>query len=382
MSSDDPINAYHARVAAGAIHADPRQAHVVDELQSLHSALQKTQESLPVLRRLSRLLGSDRGVPIRTKGLYIYGPPGRGKSMLMDLFFETAPVENRRRVHVHPFMQEIHARLHQWRQEGAGDRNLDPLSRLAAEIAQASRLLCFDEFQVEAVADAMIVRRLFEAVLDRGVTIVATSNTAPDDLYAGGLQRERFLPFIDLLKQRMDVVELGGETDYRRDRLKSVGVYHAPLGPEATAALDDIFERLTDGAAGAPDVISVQGRVIPVPSQARGVARFGFADLCEKPLGSADFWSIACQYQTVILSDIPQLSPRERNAAKRFATLIETLYEQRTKLVCSAAAKPDQLYVEGDGAATFTRVASRLEEMQSEDYLSEPHRPSTGRVAA
>ena len=382
MSIDDPINAYRARVAAGEIDSDPGQEHLVDRLQSLHMALREGEETVPVLRRLSRILGSDRQGSDRPKGLYIHGPPGRGKSMLMDLFFESASVENRRRVHVHPFMQEIHARLHQWRQEGSVSRNQDPLSRLAEEIAQASPLLCFDEFQVEAVADAMIVRRLFEAVLDLGVTIVATSNTAPDDLYAGGLQRERFLPFIDLLKQRMEVIQLGGETDYRRDRLKSVGVYHAPLGPESAAALDDVFERLTDGAIGEPEIISVQGRVIPVPQQARGVARFGFADLCEQPLGSADYWSIACQYQTVILSDIPQLSARERNAAKRFATLIETLYEQRTKLVCSAAALPDQLYVEGDGSAIFTRVASRLEEMQSEEYLSEPHRPSTGRVAA
>ena len=381
MSIDDPINAYHARVVAGAIHADPAQVHVVDRLQSLHSALLEIREPVPVLQRLCRLLATDRQTSNGPKGLYIHGPPGRGKSMLMDLFFETAPIETRRRVHVYPFMQEIHARLHEWRQEEAGCQNQDPLARLAGEIAQASPLLCFDEFQVEAVADAMIVRRLFEAVLDLGVTIVATSNTAPDDLYAGGLQRERFLPFIDLLQQRMDVIELRGETDYRRDRLKSVGVYHAPLGPAATAALDDVFKRLTDGAVGEPDMISVQGRVIPVPCQARGVARFGFADLCEQPLGPADYWSIACQYQTVILSDIPQLSPRERNAAKRFTTLIETLYEQRTKLVCSAAAPPDQLYVEGDGAAIFTRVTSRLEEMQSEDYLSEPHRPLTGRVA-
>ena len=382
MSIDDPINAYRARLSAGAIHADASQASVVENLQSLHLALQATRQSVPVLQRISHFFGSDRQTAHQPRGMYIYGPPGRGKSMLMDLFYETAPIEKRRRVHVHPFMQEIHARLHEWRQEGAGSQTQDPLARLAKEIAQASPLLCFDEFQVEAVADAMIVRRLFETLLDLGVTIVATSNTAPDDLYAGGLQRERFLPFIDLLKHRMDVIELSGETDFRRDRLKSVGVYHSPLGPDSVAALDQAFERLTDGAVGEADIISVQGRSIPVPHQARGVARFGFADLCEQPLGSADYWSIACQYQTVILSDIPQLSPRERNAAKRFATLVETLYEQRTKLVCSAAALPDNLYVEGDGSAIFTRVASRLEEMQSEDYLSEPHRPSTGRVAA
>src|SRR5690606_2740868 len=211
--------------------------------------------------------------------------------------------------------------------------------------------------QIEAVADAMIVRRLFEAMIELGVTVVATSNTAPDDLYAGGLQRERFLPFIALIKERMDVVELDGEKDYRRDRLKSVGVYHAPLTAATEAALDAAFERLTDGAAGAAGTVTVHGRTIPVPREARGVARFSFADLCEQPLGPADYWAIACRFQTVILSGIPQLSPIDRNAAKRFATLIETLYEQRTKLVCSAAVAPDALYEDGDGAAIFRRVA-------------------------
>lgn len=302
--------------------------------------------------------------------------------MLMDLFYETAPIEQRRRVHVHPFMQEIHARLHEWRIEGNGKQAEDPLPRLARVIADESPLLCFDEFQVEAIADAMIVRRLFEALFDFGVTIVATSNTAPDNLYAGGLQRARFLPFIDLVKERVDVLELGGETDYRRDRLKSVGIYHAPLNDETARALDEAFVRLTDGAPGEASTINVQGRSIVVPRQARGVARFGFSDLCEQPLGPADYWSIACQFQTVILSEIPQLSSNDRNAAKRFATLVETLYEQRTKLVCSAAVLPDELYVEGDGAPIFERVASRLEEMQSESYLSEPHRPATSQAAA
>ena len=381
MPIDDPVHAYRRRVSAGDIRADDGQRRVVAALQALHATLGRRPAPGPAARWLSRLVRKAPRMADVPRGLYIHGPPGRGKSMLMDLFYETAPVARRRRVHVHPFMQEIHARLHEWRTEGGGQLQ-DPLARLAREIAAASPLLCFDEFQVEAVADAMIVRRLFEAMLDLGVTVVATSNTAPDDLYAGGLQRARFLPFIALIKQRMDVIELGGETDYRRDRLKSVGVYHAPLDAAAAAALDAAFERLTDGAPGEAASITVQGRTIPVSRQARGVARFGFADLCEQPLGPADYWAIACRFQTVILSGIPTLPPIDRNAAKRFATLIETLYEQRTKLVCSAAARPDALYPAGDGAATFRRVASRLEEMQSEAYLSAPHRPATARAAA
>lgn len=382
MSTDGPIAAYQRRIAAGEISADDSQDRVVQALQSLYQGLKAGGSPAGPLSRLFRWGAQNGGEAPSPRGLYIHGPPGRGKSMLMDLFYETAPIEKRRRVHVHPFMQEIHARLHQWRTEGGGKQAEDPLPRLARVIAEESPLLCFDEFQVEAIADAMIVRRLFEALFDCGVIVVATSNTAPDNLYDGGLQRARFVPFIDLVKERVDVIELGGETDYRRDRLKSVGIYHSPLNSDTAAALDDAFGRLTDGAEGDASTINVQGRSIVVPRQARGVARFGFADLCEQPLGPADYWSIACQFQTVILSDIPQLSSNDRNAAKRFATLVETLYEQRTKLVCSAAVQPDEIYVDGDGAPIFERVASRLEEMQSETYLSEPHRPATAQAAA
>ncbi len=381
MNSEGLLDTYKQRIEKGEIRSDPGQSAIAEILHSLNDELVLAGEKSGGLGGLFKsLFGGSQNKP-SPRGLYIYGPPGRGKSMLMDLFYETTPVAKRRRVHVHPFMQEVQQKLHKWRQEGGGRQAEDPLPRLAKEISETSSLLCFDEFQVEAVVDAMILRRLFEAMFEYGVTVVATSNTAPNDLYAGGLQRERFLPFIELLKEEMQVVELASETDYRRDRLKSVGVYHSPLVEDAQNALDDAFLRLTDGADGEADSVSVHGRTIPVPKAARGVAYFPFSELCDKPLGPADYWSIACQYQTIIISEIPFFTPADRNIAKRFATLIETLYEQKTKLVCSAAALPDHLYPDGDGAAIFTRVASRLEEMQSEEYLSAPHSPATAKAA-
>ena len=381
MNSEGLLDIYKQRIATGVIRSDPGQNAIAEVLHSLNDELVLADEKTDGLGGLLKSLFGGSPRKPSPRGLYIYGPPGRGKSMLMDLFYETTPVAKRRRVHVHPFMQEVQQKLHNWRQEGGGRQAEDPLPRLAKEISETSSLLCFDEFQVEAVVDAMILQRLFKAMFEFGVTVVATSNTAPDDLYAGGLQRERFLPFIDLLKEQMQVVKLVSETDYRRDRLKSVGVYHSPLGKNAQNALDDAFLRLTDGAEGEADSVGVHGRTIPVPKAARGVAYFPFTELCDKPLGPADYWSIACQYQTVIVSDIPFFTPDDRNIAKRFATLIETLYEQKTKLVCSAAALPDHLYPDGDGAGIFTRVASRLEEMQSEEYLSAPHSPATAKAA-
>ena len=379
MIESGPLKIYERRIKKGTILPDASQYSLVQQLQKLHIGLANTVSGQSILSKISRFIFEGEKSKKPPKGMYIYGPPGVGKSMLMEVFYDSSKIFKRRRVHVHQFMRDIHAKLHKWRQTNNNGQEKNSLSRLAHEIADSSSLLCFDEFQVEGIADAMILRRLFESMFDFGITVVATSNTAPDDLYEGGLQRERFLPFIDLVKDRMNIVELAGNTDYRRDKLKTFGVYHSPLGLSAKNALKEIFGRLTEGSKGERETIHVQGRTITVPRAARGVACFSFKDLCEQPLGPSDYAELACQYQTLILSEIPQLKPEDRNMAKRFSTLVEILYEQKTKFICSAAAGPDDLYLSGDGVAVFKRVASRLQEMQSDEYLSAPHQPSNKR---
>ncbi len=367
-----PLAAYRALRREGELRHDAGQLLAAEKLQSLHNALRGYKPAGGGGGWKARL-GLSRRREEPPQGLYIFGSVGTGKSMLMDIFFDSAPLEKKRRVHFHAFMQEVQERLHAWRQDPANKGKADPLPIIAEALADEAWLLCFDEFHVVNIADAMILGRLFETLFAAGVVVVATSNWPPDRLYEGGLQRERFQPFIDLVKERLDVLELDSGVDYRLQRLKDITVYHAPLGPRADKALDKAFAELTEGATPAPDSVIYKGREIPVPLAARGVARFSFAELCEKPLGPGDYLAIAGLYHTLVLSGVPTLSAENRNEARRFMTLIDALYEHRVKLVVSAAAPPERLYPSGDGAVEFQRTVSRLQEMRSADYIGKAH---------
>lgn len=371
--STTPLERYRELRETNALMRDPSQKLAVEKLQSLHHALRGYQPSGENwLSGWKNRFGLGRRAEEPPLGIYMYGPVGRGKSMLTDMFFDTAPVERKRRVHFHAFMLEVQKRLTDLRQAGKQD---DPLMYVAAEIAQESWLLCFDEFHVVNIADAMILGRLFQAFFDHGVIIIATSNVAPQDLYKGGLQRERFLPFIDLILQKLDVLDIGAGRDFRLDRLKGDPVWHTPLGPESTAMLDKAFATLTDNATARPEEIELQGRKLMVERTARGIARFTFDELCNQPRGAADFLAIASRFHTVMIDDIPRLQAAERDAAKRFVVLVDSLYEHRVNIFASAAAEPGELYTEGDTAFEFERTVSRLMEMQAEDYLDSRHLP-------
>jgi len=321
---------------------------------------------------LARLFGNRSEGP---RGVYLWGGVGRGKSMLMDLAFDEIAITPKRRVHFHAFMIETHARLRQARKS----EEADPIEPVAEQIAEEARLLAFDEMQVTNPADAMILSRLFTRLLELGVKVVATSNRPPRDLYLGGLNRELFVPFIDLIQQRMLVVEVNGTTDYRLERLAGVQVWHVPNGPEATAALSRAFFQLTDypveDRAKVPsEKLDVgAGRTLHVPKSLKGVAVFSFRRLCGEARGAADYLAIAQRFHTVIIVGIPVMSPEMRNEAARFVTLIDALYEHKVKLLAAADAEPSGLYPKGDGSFEFQRTASRLEEMRSADYLAEGH---------
>jgi len=371
---------YAALVAAGKIEADPGQAILARRLASLEQRLDQHR-----LARKSSSLGwlfgrrEQPGAPL--KGLYVYGDVGRGKTMLMDLFFDTSAVVEKRRVHFHEFMSDVHERVHAYRQEiksGEGNGH-DPIQRTAAAIAEESWLLCFDEFHVTDIADAMILGRLFTRLFELGVVMVATSNLAPGDLYRDGLNRALFLPFIALLERHCDVVRLEARTDFRLEKLTGVPTWYVPDDASAEAALDDAWRRLA-GDVGVPHELLVKGHVVRVPKAAMGVARFSFDDLCAQPLGAADYLRIAHEFHTIIVDHIPVMDHSRRNEAKRFIILVDTLYDHAVKLLASAQAQPDALYLgtEGYEAGEFKRTASRLIEMRSQAYLGLPHGPREG----
>jgi cell division protein ZapE len=372
-----PLPAYRERVAAGALTPDPSQLMAAERLQGLWVALRgydpepRPAANAGLLQRFLRRKASDFADEGRPNGLYLVGEVGRGKSMLMDLFFASAQVGRKRRIHFHRFMQDAHQRIHAWKRSNPGGE--DPIPPLADAIAAEAALLCFDEFQVNDIADAMILGRLFQALFDRAVVVVATSNTLPDDLFKGQPGRDAFLPFIALIKQNLDVLVMEGDHDFRRARLRGMSVWHVPADERARRALDAAFAELTGGAAAHPERLEVMGRTVTVPRAAAGVARFDFDTLCGTALGAGDYLALATHYHALILDRIPRLSPDNHDVARRFIVLVDALYDHRVKLVASAEAWPDQLYLSGAGAKAFERTASRLEEMRSQEWLDLPH---------
>jgi cell division protein ZapE len=353
---------YEQRVALGEVEADGAQREAVLRLDRLAAELAGWQAA----RGGGRFSGLFRSRATAPRGVYLHGAVGRGKTMLMDLFHEVVSFAPKRRFHFHEFMSEVHDRI----QRGRATTDGDPIPFVAAEIAAEAGLLCFDELTVTDIADAMILSRLFKALLARDVVVVATSNAPPDRLYWNGLNRQLFLPFISLLESHMDVVELRAAKDFRLDKLAGRQLYFSPCDDRAAAGLDEHWERLTGHRPGAPVSLEVKGRQVRVPLASMGVARFSFDDLCEQPLGALDYLHIAHAFHTIILEGIPVLTPERRNAARRFIHLIDTLYDNRNCLIVSAEAEPDRLYPEGDGAQIFERTASRLMEMRSEAYLA------------
>jgi cell division protein ZapE len=359
-----PAERYKSLVAEGKLTGDPEQEAVAAALDRLAHALADYEPN----KKSFLGLGKAQTPP---RGLYIHGPVGRGKSMLMDMFFDTVAFAPKSRTHFHDFMGRVHRDVKHWRDAEPGD----PIPRVAQAIRAETALLCFDEFQVSDIADAMILGRLFDNLFELCVVVVATSNRHPRELYENGINRQLFLPAIDLIESRMDVLKLDGPIDYRLARLERSRVYFTPLGKVAGIALDQVWHDLTGLAHGAPGELEVLGRKLTVPEQAKGVARFTFDQLCATALGAQDYLALADNFHALVLKDVPQLTPEQRNEAKRFVTLIDALYERSVKLVCSAAVPPADLYRAGDGASEFERASSRLNEMQTPDYLARLHKP-------
>ncbi len=373
-SSANFLDQYEALVTSGAIEPDAAQREVAEALGDLE---QKLSSYKPQRKQglLGRLFGDkDNGPP---RGLYVHGDVGRGKTMLMDLFFQACAVEHKRRAHFHEFMTEVHERIYGFRQQIARGEiaDGDVIALTANAIFEQAWLLCFDEFHVTDIADAMILGRLFARLFDLGTVVVATSNVAPDDLYKGGLNRALFLPFIAQISDHMSVVRLDARTDFRLEKLAGVKMWLVPADAAAATALEKAWAKMTGNAPCRSRDISIKGRTLHVPCSADGVARFSFAELCEQPLAASDYLRLARDYHTIMIDRIPVMDYPERNAAKRFITLIDTLYDNGVKLMASAAADPLSLYLATDGveANEFKRTSSRLIEMGSESYLGLPH---------
>lgn len=382
-SPTTPVSArYDGLVASGAVERDPAQVSLLKCLDRLSVQLNEKRLARKT-SALGWLFGRRATVQQPLEGLYIWGSVGRGKTMLMDLFYESLTVRRKRRAHFHAFMADVHERIHTWRQDlKAGKvKGDDPIRPVAQALASEAYVLCFDEFTVTDIADAMILSRLFKVLFEEGVVVIATSNVEPSRLYEGGLNRALFLHFIDMLNERMETVQLDSRTDFRLEKLAGSPVFHTPADDAARASLDEAFRLLTGRRRGERITVAVRGHPLDIPQAASGVARFGFDDLCARPLGASDYLAIAQDFHTVIIEGIPVMSFEKRNEAKRFITLIDALYDNRVKLLASAESEVHDLYEASHGreAFEFDRTVSRLIEMRSEEYLGLPHgRPDRG----
>lgn len=366
------VEQLNALTASGELEADAAQLDVADHLDRILADL-KLRKPAKKKSALGWMFARKTASAVSVKGLYVHGSVGRGKTMLMDMFFQMAPVEKKRRCHFHEFMADVHNRVHAHRQKlkNGETKQADPIPPVAEQILAEAELLCFDEFTVTDIADAMILARLFTELFANGCTLITTSNVVPDNLYKDGLNRGLFLPFVDLLKKHVEVVSLDSPIDYRMEKVKSLPVYVTPLDGAADQAMDMAWHHLTAGHIVSPTEIEMKGRSIFVPRAAGRVARFSFKDLCEKPLGAADFLAIADRFDTVFIDHIPLLNADRRNETKRFIILIDALYDHTVRLFASAAAMPENLLDtrKGTEGFEFDRTASRLFEMRSADYL-------------